>query len=266
MRRNLKDHFEAMYLRYNMAEQYMRKADQTILQDTQFKKVVAYMAGTYFHRYKDLLMNNGFEFDDLHNIITVFGLTYWGHSKPEARDKKAFMFMMRYIGQRMQTLIRWISRKFGADEATMITSDSFQFLADRSMYSIYSDVAKEDEDEITPEDVQDEIDSLSLNLTVRDRYTSRAIRERKAILSKIRKESTARKKMDAELTSRLRAKLMSDPSKHKDQLCYYATSKHIGKDMRNKARSLCKKCGIDYIGWLKEKSIGIDFDTNQFTF
>ena len=264
-RRNLRDHFEAMYLRYNMASKYMRKADQTILQDTQFKKVVAYMAGVYFNRYRHLLVNHGFEYEDVHSIVTVFGLTYWGHSSPPERNKTAFMFMMRYVGQRMQTFVRWVSRKFSADEVQVMTSGNFQFLSDQSIFDagIHEETEPDDQDYLIEEIAA--LEKILVDDEVPDRYVKRTLKTSKKILTAQQKIRLQERKEQDALTKDLKSRLEADPKAYSEQLCYYATSKHVGKDVRNRARVMCRRYGIDYVQWLKDKSLKLDFDSNQFT-
>lgn len=250
-RRNLSNDFEAMYLRYNMAAKYMSEADKSILDDPQFKKVVSYMTNYYFNRYRDLMSSNGFEADDLRNVITVFGLTYWGHCKPEARDRKAFTLMMRYMSQKIRTMVRWISRKFGADEVVLVgfrTADSMQRA--ESML-----VAQESESQ------EDEVQTFSDG----DPYQEMLDAEQEEETRKTDKRTAADKRSSRMLVAAMRRKLEENVEEYSEQLCYYATSKHVAHDVRMRARKFCRQYGIDYAKWLKERADKLGTDMNQFT-
>lgn len=260
-KRNLKDDFEAIYLRYNMVKKHISEADPTILQDLQFKKCITHMTTSYFRRYHDLFVSNGFGFDDLQNIITVFGLTYWGHSKPEARDRKAFMFMMRYIGQRLSKLVYWITRKFGVDEVNVISTEHAGVLHDKGIYQEYLAAEPQADLESTIADTEDEID-FSLEYEGDESPTvdrlSQDLKEMKA-------DRRAASKERREITARLKAEFLKDPKKHSDILCHYATSKHVSREVRSKAKLICKRYGIDYITWAKNKAAVTDYDHSHFT-
>lgn len=241
-----------MYLRYNMAAKYMPEADKAILNDPQFKKVVSYMTNYYFNRYRELLSSNGFEADDLRNIITVFGLTYWGHCKPEARDRKAFMLMMRYIGQKLRTMVRWVSRKFGADEVILVG-----FRTNDSMHKATNSI-------VAP-DLDDEIEESHM-LPDGDPYHRLLAEEAEQDEKTAAREESARRRESQALVSALRKKLASDPEKYREQLCHYATSKHVANDVRTRARRVCRQYGFDYVQWLKERAERLGTDINQYTF
>jgi hypothetical protein len=255
MRRNLKNNFEEMYLRYNMVKKHIKEADPTIVDDPNFKRCVAFMTKRYFFRYKDFFVSNGFEMEDVSNIVMLFGLTYWGHSKPASRDHNAFNIMMRYINQRMQTTVRWISKKFHTEEISAIVS----------LDSLHGDIRQDDNDLF-------DLDSLSSDNIIESsprRKTNVKNIDDELLAEdqrRAKKEIRASKKRDKQLSFLLKKKLEHNPSLYSEDLCYYATSKHVGKDVRMKARSMCREYGIDYVQWLKDKSHKIDFNLNQFTF
>jgi hypothetical protein len=225
-RRNLSDDFEEVYLRYNMVQKYMPQADCDLLSDPQFNRVVSYMTNRYFSIYRDLFSTYGFEFDDLRSIVSVFGLTYWGHVKPPARNKDSFTIMMRYIGQRMQNLVKWVARKFGVDEAMVFTMDKFDKVAEMSAYTEYSDPKEDSEEEVV----------------------------------------VYKTKHKDKMLVAMREKIAKEPSLYAEQLCHYATTKHVARDVRKKARDLCKRYGIDYLAWLRDKSKNLNFDPIHYTF
>lgn len=66
--------------------------------------------------------------------------------------------------------------------------------------------------------------------------------EVKALITKETKES-------AEQVSKMRGILHADPKRFSTQLCYYASTKHVSYDVRQEARKVCDRYGIDYVGW-----------------
>lgn len=84
-------------------------------------------------------------------------------------------------------------------------------------------------------------------------------KERRAIVKRIRTLRSAADDIGRERMREIRRfKQMkktfdADPLKFSEQLCYYASIKHVSFDVRKKAQLICKKYGIDYISWAKKQ-------------
>lgn len=234
-KRNVSTDFEGMYLRYNMVKKYISSADPELLNNKYVKKAVNAITDRYFYRCHDILVHNGFAKDDVHSIVRLFALTFFGHSNVQIVDDKAVRFMSRYINQRLQTLTRWIAKKFGVSDSMRIQStmtnedgsDWFQYVMDRKSLESYGL-----EPEVIPEN--DPIEIVT-------------------------------KGQKAEVQA-LKRKLSANIDKYANTLCYYATVKHVAFNVRRVARTVCRKHGIDYVEWLKRKASETDLDLSQFTF
>lgn len=270
MKRNLSEDFEAIYLRFNMCKKHIPNADHAELDKPDFKKAVKYMASKYYMKHKDLFAVHGFEYEDILSIATVFGLTYMGIDVEisDPRNGRAkYLIMMRYISQRMNNLVKWIAKKFNADDAWVMTLEKFTGAVDK--YS--ADLSKE-RDIATEEDLlmaqRDAMDAVNADLD-RGEDSEELLAQKDLIMGNIKaakKRIAKNNKKRKSLTAKLRKRLAARPKKYREQLCYYATSKHTSKEVRRKARGLCRKYGIDYIEWLKKKSESPGFDSTQFTF
>lgn len=269
-KRNISEDFEAIYLRYNMIKKHMPRADKAELDKPDFKKAVKYMASKYYGKHRDLFASNGFEYEDILSIVTVFGLTYMGLEvviEDDRNGRAKYLIMMRYISQRMNNLIRWITKKFNTDDAWVVTMDKFSGVVDRHSAALYKEIDIASEEDLLVVQ-QDAMEALNSQLS-QDRGNAELLAEKSDVMTSInktRKQITKKNKKRKSLLSKLRKKLDAKPEKYLEQLCYYATTKHTSRDVRRKARGLCRKYGIDYIEWLKKKSENPNFDPTQFTF
>jgi hypothetical protein len=228
MRKNIKDNFEDVYLRSNILKKYFKKVDYSLLNDQNFNKIVSYLTRKHYMKSKYLFAMNGFEIEDVNNVIRIYGLIFWAHSKRKTREKKDYLTMIRYINQRMVNFTKWIAKKFNVSDISIVSFDANPTLIKNQL--VYNQ-----------EDVNVETEFLG--------HKDKKINKNKSLELK-----------------KLKDKFYENPLKYKKDLCYYATTKHVSSDVRKKARLICKKYNIDYTEWLKNESKKIDFDFSSFTY
>ena len=288
MRNNIKDNFEAVYLRMNTLRKYIHKADPNLLHDREFKRCINYMTFRYFYANRYLFSINGFEREDLQNIITLYGLAYFGCNAKSMDQRGQYLCMMKFISQRMSNLINWIAKKFGVDEIQVTLMGKFPKMIDtlyqpqtitingipmwghdnqltnseqlRSMFNRF--------DEINISIANKRKTASARKLSLHDSSYSSLLQEKKVVADNIAtlQAKTVRRSKNKDLLQALRVKLADNPSKYSEQLSYYATSKHVGSDIRKAARAICNKYDINYKEWAKVKMNDGHGNNNDYTF
>ena len=236
MKKNIRDDFEAVYLRSNIVRRDIGKADPVILKSPDFNKICAYMAGRCFLRNKTALLTRGFDYQDVLSVTKVFGATYVGanYTHKDASNRTNRNLMMRYISHRLNTMVRWVSKKMKDEE-----------LLDRR-YEITSGQMDHVPDEASLEgsSTLDEINFLE-----EDYSEEKSLKKRKRMLVNLRekrKNYAKKRKDERSLTNALKIKLEANYDKMTDVLAYYSTTKSVSFDMRKVARRYCDRYGIDY--------------------
>lgn len=270
--------FEEIYLRATTLRRFMHKADPAVLNDPDFKRTVKYMTKLYFVQHRSFFTSHGFEFDDLHSIVTLYALAYMGMPRAEMSTKSVYTIMMSFIRQRVNFLMTSIVREFNTDDVMVSTIDDFSEIEDKSVCTIELDGERmwSHGESVTDGEIssslEDRIFTINEKLTTSKKSDQLWLKLKRSQLEKEsvaveKKISTKRKEFLSTRKStlkELRALFMADPAKYSNQLSYYATTKHVSKDIRKKARLLCKKYGIDYKTWLKEKLNSVSLDSVEF--
>jgi len=230
MRNTISNNFENVYLRSNILKKYFKKVDQSIFKDEDFNKIVSYLTRKHFVKSRQLFTMNGFEIEDVNNIIKIYASVYWAHCKKTTKTKKDYLIMIRYVNQRMGNFTKWVAKKFKVSDVSVISFDPSSQL-----------LKKEFAEDFESQFIQlEDIDNI-------DTYKKR--NKNRSLTLKL-----------------LKNKFYENPLKYKKDLCYYATTKHVSSDVRKKARLICKKYNINYAEWLKNESKKIDFDFSDFTY
>lgn len=236
MKKNIRDDFEAVYLRSNIVRRDIGNADPTALASPDFNKICSYMAGRCFLRNKTALLSRGFDYQDVLSVTKVFGATYVGanYTHKDASNRTNRNLMMRYVGHRLNTMVRWVSKKMKDEE-----------LLDRR-YEITSGEMDHVPDEA---DIQNSSTLDEINFLEEDFSEEKSMKKRKLMSMKLRekrKDYAKKRKDERNLTTALKIKLETNHDKMTDILAYYSTTKSVSFDMRKVARRYCARYGIDY--------------------
>ena len=117
-RYNLKNDFEDVYLRSRTLKKYLPLADQKILTNPEFTRVVNYISNLFYQKYRRLYGVGGFDLEDIQNVTRLWGLAFTGYGGQWKSDKDKFTVMMRFVSQRLWQMTGWIAKKFQCDEVT----------------------------------------------------------------------------------------------------------------------------------------------------
>jgi len=224
-RNSFKRSFENIYLRSNILRRAMtelpRSKIDSIVSDREFQDMTRYVAMRVFNRYRDFLLVYGFEAEDLISMARLFGVNFF-ISKYEAKTKKDENYLMlRYIGQRFHRFIDWSIKKFGTAMPVRPRAEAIGEDDDENA-SLYDEVSYRDWTSTSNLNT-DEINGIMVYME------------------------------DQSPLADLRKKLDSDWEKHSESLAHYATTTYTSQEVRRKARSFCRKYGIDYVKWAKAK-------------
>jgi hypothetical protein len=238
-RNNLTDNFEQVYLAYKALQRYIPNSDESVLSNVGFIKVVNYKARQYWKKTQFFWISNGFDYEDVHSMIQLFGYSFFGSGTELTTDKDGFNVMLRFIDQRLMNVENCVTRKFQLDEVIrnnhQLREDDQEELArefDEEGIDLNKDDTDNDEefDNYYDEDVEVEDSGEILEL-----YSA----------NKAKKDSWY-------ISTRL-GDIAKEPERYSTQLAHYATTKHVGGDVRKAARKICEKYNIDYNQWAKEK-------------
>jgi hypothetical protein len=218
-----------------------------------------------------------------------------GLTRDEVMEKKdRYNIMMRYITQRVGLMCKWIVRKFDVDEVMITSIESTRALNSTEgsgnagfepidFYSRFNEkpcgividgtnmFELEDAPKSLPDQIQDTEELLANTLkSMNDAESSSRAKNRQNKLKNQLKELKSKHRKDrvesSKLTKELKIRIKEDPKKFSEILSYYATTKHVSRDVRKVAQSYCKKYGINYEEWIKAKIKAEVVDKNEFTF
>ena len=224
MRFNIKKDFETVYLRARGYLKGFTTKDKSLLTLPETQKVIRYLVYKHYKSREKFWNSIGMDDSDIHSIVSMYSLYYISKLNEKEID---YRHLMNFVGQRITYCIKCFKRKEKLEERVntndlCVEEVDIQNLLSASYENIDFELkgAKKD---------------LSSNKT-KDLTESNAVRKA--------------------TVSRLQLKLNKDPYKYKKELVYYAISKHVGLDVRKKARKYCKKYGIDYIEVAKKIFLG----------
>lgn len=224
-RPNIHDRFEDVLL-YTTG--YSRLAvDHKIMEDQDFRKVVKHMAKYFYHHNTGLCSRSGYYVEDIETILLMLGLVFMASEYPAADKHSRYTFLLHYLQQKQGRVVALLKRKYATSEIVFARGD---FDDNTSSYTPSMEIP--DPEPADPEPA----DPTKTELTARKSAASR----------------------------RLEQLLEGSGERVKDSLAYYATIRVVGPDVRNKARSYCKKMQIDYIAWAKKYIAQHEFDKSEF--
>lgn len=224
-RNNVTDNFEECYLRINCAKKAFANKEQlaALMADADFEKCVRYIANLTFNKNRSTLLRHGFDHEDVVNIARVFAMQFVNNKFEGETKRDTYYILMRFISQKMETFMLFMDRKFRISERHSDVS-----LEDATDMDLYKGEAPISEEVIPDDD---------------DEFESRVAR----------KVTSLQAEIDRFRTSIMKFKLGANIGQYSDRLAEIATSKLVEFSVRKKARSMCKKNGIDYIAWAKEQ-------------
>lgn len=223
-RNNVLENFEACYLKSNCARKAFanKAALQKLMAESDFERCVRYIANLTFNKNRHTLLRHGFDHEDIVNISRVFGMQFVNNKFEGKTKKDTYYILMRFISQKIESFMLFMDRKFRISER-------------------HADVSIEDA--LGMDVYKSEISMPEEIVPFEDEYESKTMRK----LAMIKGEIEALK------SSIMRFRLMSDIGSYSGRLAEIATSKLVEFSVRKKARSLCKKNGIDYIAWARQQ-------------
>lgn len=223
-RNNPHDNFEACYLKANCARKAFANttAIQDLLSSRDFDRCMSYVAKIIFVKNKDVLMKTGFDYEDMLNVVKVLGLQFVNHPFVGKTPKDTSYVLMRHTMQRISTFFQFLNRKFRISE--------------RHLEINFEDMeqATDGWEESVPDAVFDS------EFTI---FESDLDPEQKMIQEQVRQDKL----------QEMRSRLTDNLDEYKDKLSEIATSKIAAYPVRKKARDICRKNGIDYVGWAKQQ-------------
>lgn len=234
MKNNIRDNFEAVYLRFNQAQRDLKNVSDDQLKTKEFIKICTYTSNTVFYRNRELLLSSGYDIDDIMSLSRTFGACYIGdQNKVKAYDERRYNLMMiAYIFQRLMRFVSWVDAKFEFKEISIINSSSEDFQED-----YYTDYSTEVTPVIAPEEQLQDL--LEVFEETQDKTTRKKIGKLRSAIKADRTKtlrSFAGKKED----------LISNIDKYATSLAYYACTKHSDFEIRKVAKKYCKKYNVDY--------------------
>lgn len=273
MRRNLSQDFEGIYLRFNTVQRFLKYSDHSILTQAEYQKIIKFMAAKYFYGNRRMLSINGFEYDDIMNIVSLFTVTFFGLV---AANKSHYnnTLLMRFISQRMHNFINWVTKKFHVNDVNLVYADNYEYLSSSlsnpntiivdgvTMWGTQHSPAITD----ALKNWYNQLDYVDQQLKHNKDFALK--HQRKYLLKQIERlhqqlQQYSQQKM---VFKQLRDKLHANPQQYSEQLSYYATIKHVSADVRKVARLICKKYCIDYKEWAKKKIEQNSVYINELTF
>ena len=281
-----KAQFETVYLRTNAIKKILAKLPADVvrktLSDPQFKKCTRFIARNTFNKNQYNLLEHGFGYEDVESITELYGLSFLGCNFTGATDKDRAYLMMRYINQRWEYFFIALSRKF---DLTAHRSQSILPL-DALPQQIHDKITVASEPQLddspTIEDLEDEMKFFDFKISIlRDMSTGALPQDKRAILDHkymviadrryvedqvrdMRKQQRRATQDRQDTTAQLKNKLLQEGAKHANALCYHATSRHVGAEVRRKAREYCRKMKLDYVGWAHQRISDKDLDDKDF--
>jgi len=258
MKRNIKDDFEKVYLRFQTAERdlsNLKDINKAELNSKDFIRICKYTASRSFRSNQYVFLSAGYNYEDILSLSKFYGACFLGYKdKSEAIDSKRYNYMMLYyIFQRLNRFLEWSIKKFKINEVSSFSDIEDPYILNDAaiyknqsitidgvrMWGIQESINLKDQVEILRDKLK-----ITKNLKLKTGIKSNI----KDLRGQILKENKERK----DLTVKLKSKLLDNPSEYEDTLIYYACSKHTSVDIRKAARKYCDKLGIDYKEKLKD--------------
>ncbi len=233
-RNNVSENFEACYLKENCARKAFANKEQLekLMNTPDFKRCVKYIANMTFKKNRSILLHHGFDHDDVTNIVRVLAMQFVNNPFEGKTKKDTYYILMNFMMQRVETFMLFLNRKFRISErkSDISIEDAVINWADQSI-------------DLPGEEVEEQ-----------EEYVSKHMQKAKALESKV-----------SELKTKImRLKLELNIDAHADKLAYMATSKMVDFGVRKKARSICRKNGIDYIAWASKQVNDLDANESDF--
>jgi len=117
-RKNYHENFEEVYLRTPTLRRFLPLADNTILQDESFKKVVRYLADRFYKNTKGYCCATGSAWrTSIACVHVVPGVHRYPADAGGSQRSDYYNIMMNFASQRLCQLCEWIIKKFNTDEA-----------------------------------------------------------------------------------------------------------------------------------------------------
>jgi len=233
-RKNVQDHFEEVYLRANCARKAFANTEEVnkLLANPMFERCVKYVANAEFKKNHAVLLRHGFGADDMINIVRILGLQFVNNKFVGDTEKDTSYVLMRFMNQKLESFMLFLDRKFRVNERRPDV-----YLEDQPA-SFQGNVMF---DEVLPEEPEVEEESKA-------RQRLNAFRE----------------SIDNMKTALMRVQLSNGMIDYRGRLSEIATSKSVDFNARKKARSLCKKNGIDYVAWAKSEIESKKLNESEF--
>jgi hypothetical protein len=224
---NLKDSFESVYLRESTYRNVTEKDKQVAYLDRDVFNICRIQANKAFLNSVEVFQSSGFDAQDCYTISLFWAINFQTtkgiNASPEVRRK----FLGHYIKKKFYTMLQFLNRKFQTNERPFLGlvggTDELEVLPNGYLHD-YSNIA-------TPEEIL--IAASNIEAAEHENQEPKAQRQKQLKVSRLRLE----KNID----------------QYAPALCHYATSKIAHYAVRKKARSFCKKYGIDYKTWAIKK-------------
>jgi predicted nucleic acid-binding Zn-ribbon protein len=101
--------------------------------------------------------------------------------------------------------------------------------------------------------------------TTRNSHTSTAkLQKRSTELKDKIEDIKGRKESQSKSFKELKLELIGNIDKYKESLAFYATSRYTSSDARKKAREFCRKYGINYTEWVRNRIKDSGHDVSEF--
>lgn len=234
MKNNIRDNFEAVYLRFNQAQRDLKNVSDAQLKTKEFIQICTYTSNSVFYRNRELLLSSGYDIDDIMSLSRTFGACYIGdQNKVKAYDERRYNLMMiAYIFQRLMRFVSWVDAKFEFKEISIINNSTGDYHEEH--YTDYDDdIIKGSSPEHQLEDLIESFEETQ------DKNTRKKIGK---LRSTIKNDRTKSLKSFASK----KETLVSNIDKYSTSLAYYACTKHSDFEIRKVAKKYCKKYNIDY--------------------
>jgi hypothetical protein len=234
MKNNIRDNFEAVYLRFNQAQRDLKNVSSDQLKAKEFIKIYTYTANTVFYRNRELLLSSGYDIEDVMSLAQTFGACYIGdQNKVKAYDERRYNLMMiAYIFQRLMRFVSWVNAKFEFKEISIINSSSGDYYEEH-----YADYSSDIIPEASPEEQLHDL--LETFEETQDKNTRKKI-------GKLRSSIKSDRTQSLRSFASKKETLISNIDKYSTSLAFYACTKHSDFEIRKVAKKYCKKYNIDY--------------------
>jgi len=253
-KRNLKDEYEKIYLRWNQAKRDLVGVKSEDLRNVDFVRVCKYTASKSFNNNRSFLLSNGFDYDDLLSMSKFFGACFLGYKdKSEAIDDRRYYYMMTAsIFQRLNRFMGWTANKMESHEVYdkvdiehLESADAQEHIASSPIKVDGVVMFGKEENKSLGVALFEITEELDIMLESNKGKTSKS-KKLEAKKREIKREIRIINKKQKNMFSGLREKIKSNPGIYSKRLAYYAHTKHVSGDVRKAARVYCNKYGLDH--------------------